>query len=120
VSLGEDGVRTTRHVWWFAAPGHRDLWVALGRTAGASAAEGRAVAKSRDLRAVRRRAFLHGVPYAVIAAGPQSVAELQLLARDGMRNDIRRHLAAPTAQVNRLRARLLGRALAPASSTTHP
>src|SRR3954468_24911924 len=119
VILGEDGVTITRDVWWFAAPGHRDLWVAIGRTASRSAADGRALAKGQNLRAVRRRAFLHGVPYAVVAAGPQPVAELQLLAREGMRADIRRHLSGPRAQVNRLRRRLLTPALTAPRSTTH-
>src|SRR4051812_29640502 len=85
--IDRDGVTACQWTWWFAAPGHRDLWIAVGRTQVQNITAARQVLPAREAARTQRRCAVLGLPWDAVARHPQQIAELQLLAQQAMRTE---------------------------------
>jgi len=92
VRLEDDGVSTARRMWWFLAPGQRDLWIALGHTEVSRTSTAKRWLQRRTHRELANRCIALGVPLRVVDGDPQRVGELQLIATQAMAPDFRRNL----------------------------
>jgi hypothetical protein len=109
VCLHDDCVAMSKRMWWFLAPGHRDLWVALGHTPVTPTCSAQRWLEHRTHRELTNRCAALGVPLRVIDADPQRVGELQLIAVQAMSADQRPELIGrrPAARVAAVRDALL-------------